>query len=100
MKPNPGMMSSTASRAGENSQTNDPEHLIISSILTDPIFRRNHERRAALSEPSLNKQRSCDPATRFKTQNQHDKNINSNINLDLGFQKLKTKQLNLAYTTH
>ena len=32
----------------ENSQTNDPEHTIVSSILTDPIFRRNHEKRAVL----------------------------------------------------
>ena len=30
-----------ASQAGENSQTNDPEHTIVSSILTDLIFRRN-----------------------------------------------------------
>ena len=28
-------MSLTASQAGENSQTNDPEHTIVSSILTD-----------------------------------------------------------------
>ena len=31
-------MSLTASKAGENSQTNDPEHTIVSSILADPIF--------------------------------------------------------------
>ena len=29
-----------ASRAGENSQSNVPEHMIVSSILTDLIFRR------------------------------------------------------------
>ena len=82
-------MSLTASRAGENSQTNDPEHTIVSSIPTDLIFRRDHERRAVLSEPSLNRRRSWDRATRFKTQNRHNNSINSNINLDLGFSEIK-----------
>ena len=36
-------MSLTASQAGENSQTIDPEHTIVSSILTDLIFRRNQK---------------------------------------------------------
>ena len=39
------------SQAGENSQTNDPEHTVVSSYLKDLIFRRNHGRRAVLSEP-------------------------------------------------
>ena len=38
----------------ENSQTNDPEHTIVSSFLTDLIFRKNHERRAVLSEVTRN----------------------------------------------
>ena len=106
----PGRMSLIASQAGENSQTNDPEHTIVSSILTDLIFRRNHERRAVLSEPYLNRQRSWDRATLFKTQNRHNNSINSNINtiiastptkiLILDLQKLKTKQLSLIDGTH
>ena len=44
-------------RERENSQTIDPENTIVSNILTDLIFRRNHESRAVLSEPSLNRQR-------------------------------------------
>ena len=84
-------MSLTAPQAGETSQTNDREHTIVSSILTDPIFRRNHERRAVLSEPSLERRRSWDWATRFKTQNRHNNSISSNINLDLGFSEIKDK---------
>ena len=86
-------MSLTASQARENSQTNDPEHTIVSSIQTDLIFRRNHEGRAVLSKPSLNRRRSWDRATRFKTQNRHDNSITgySNINLDLGFSEIKDK---------
>ena len=66
-------------------------HTIVSSILTDLIFRRNHRRRAVSSEPSLNRRRSWDRATRFKTQNRHNNSINSNINLDLGFSDFKDK---------
>ena len=46
----------TASRAGENSQNNAQNILadtIVSCILTDLIFRRNHGRRTALSGPNL-----------------------------------------------
>ena len=42
-----------ASQAGENSQSNVPEHTIVSSILTDLIFRRNLRRRTALSGPTI-----------------------------------------------
>ncbi len=35
-----------ASQAGENSQTNGSEHTIVSSILTDLIFKRRNGRRA------------------------------------------------------
>ena len=80
-----------ASQVGENSQTYEREHTIVSSILTDLIFRRSHEWRAVVSEPSLNRRRSWDRATRFKTQNQHNKNIKNNINLDLGFSEIKEK---------
>ena len=89
-------MSLTASQAGEYSQTSDPEHKIVSSILTDLIFRRNHERIAALSEPSLNRRRSRDRAMRFKTQNRQNNSINSNINLDLGFSEIKDKTTEMA----
>ena len=37
MKPTSWQGEFTASQAGENSQTNDPEHTIVSSILTDLI---------------------------------------------------------------
>ena len=46
-------VSLTASLAGENSQSNTPEHTIVSSILTDLIFRRNLRRRTALSGPII-----------------------------------------------
>ena len=46
-------VSLTASQAGENSQSNVPEHTIVSSILTDLIFRRNLRRRTALSGPTI-----------------------------------------------
>ena len=39
-------------QSGENSQSNDPEHTIVSSILTGLIFRRNGGRRAACLNPS------------------------------------------------
>ena len=42
-------VSLTASQAGENSQSHAPEHTIVSSILTDLIFKRNLRRRTALS---------------------------------------------------
>ena len=87
-----------ASQTGEISQTNVPEHTIVSSILTDLILRRNHERRAILSEPSLNRWRIWDRAKRCKTQNRH--NNSSYIILNLDFQKLKTKQLSLIHRTH
>ena len=41
-------VSSTASLAGDYSQSNVPEHAMDSSILTNLIFRRNLRRRAAL----------------------------------------------------
>jgi hypothetical protein len=40
------MVSITVSQAGENSQTNGPEHTIISSILIDLIFKTSNGRRA------------------------------------------------------
>ena len=67
------------------------QHPLPPSILTDRNIRRNHERRAVLSEPSLNRLRSWDQATCFKTQNQHNNSINWNINLDLGFSEIKDK---------
>ena len=42
------IMSLMAPQAGENIQTNDPKHTIISSILTDPIFRINHEKKSSI----------------------------------------------------
>ena len=99
MKPYAVRMSLTASQPGENSQTNDPDYTIVSSILTDLIFRRNHERRALLSEPSLNRRIPWYWATCFKIQNRHNNSINSNINLDLGFSEI-TKQLSLIHWTH
>jgi hypothetical protein len=54
----PGAMGLTASQAGENSQTHGPEHTIVSSILTDLIFKRSQGRRVVSSDPPLN-QRSC-----------------------------------------
>ena len=73
-------VSLTASQAGENSQSNVPEHTIVSSILTDLIFRRNHRRRTALSGPPLNLRSSRTRAMRFKIQNRHNTIINFNIN--------------------
>jgi hypothetical protein len=46
-------VSLTASQAGENSQTNGPEHTILSSILTDLIIKRNNGRRAVSTEPTV-----------------------------------------------
>ena len=40
-----------ACKAAENSQTNDPENTIVSSILTYPILRRKHGRGAVSSKP-------------------------------------------------
>ena len=45
-------VSLTASQAGENSQSNFPEHTIVSSILKGLTFRRNHGRRAAYRDIS------------------------------------------------
>ena len=42
-------VSLTESQVGEKSQRNASEHIIVSSILTDLIFRRNLRRRTALS---------------------------------------------------
>ena len=42
-----------ASQAGENSQSNVPEHTIVSKILTDLIFRRNLRRRTTLPGPTV-----------------------------------------------
>ena len=54
-----GELKLTASQTWENRQSNDPEHKVLSSILTDLIFTRNHGRREALSEdlePSSNRE--------------------------------------------
>jgi hypothetical protein len=48
----------TASQAGQNSQTNGPEHNIVSSSLTDLIFKRSKGRRAVSSDPPLNQRNS------------------------------------------
>jgi hypothetical protein len=37
-------MSLTASQAGENSHTNDPEHTIVSRILTDLKIKRKQKK--------------------------------------------------------
>jgi hypothetical protein len=44
-------MSITASQTGENSKTNGPEHTIVSSILTDLIFKKGNGRRMISSDP-------------------------------------------------
>ena len=64
-------MSSMASQAGENSQSNVPEHMIVSSILTDLIFRRNYGSRPACLGPLLNQRRGRNRAMRFQIQNRH-----------------------------
>ena len=46
-------VSLTESQVGEKSQRNASEHIIVSSILTDLIFRRNLRRRTALSGPTI-----------------------------------------------
>jgi hypothetical protein len=63
-------VSITASKAGENSQTNGSEHTIVSSILTDPMFKRSNERRAVSSDP-LNQQSRRVRATSLKILNWH-----------------------------
>lgn len=73
-------VSLTASQVGENSQSNVPKHTILSSILTDLIFRRNLRRRTAPSGPTLNLRGSRTRATRFQIQNRHNTIINFNIN--------------------
>jgi hypothetical protein len=60
-------VSITASQAGENSQTNGPEHTIVSRILTDLNFKRSNGRRAVSSDPPLNQRSSRVRATNFKT---------------------------------
>jgi hypothetical protein len=90
MSPNSGA-SSTASQAGDNSQTNGSEHTTTSSILTawpsketteEEQYRWNHywTSEAAEFEPRV---------SRFKI----DINIiiNSNINVDVGFLEIKDK---------
>ncbi len=64
-------LSVTASQAGKNSQTNGPEHTIVSSILTDLIFQRSNGRRVVLSEPPLNQRSSRVRATSFENLNWH-----------------------------
>ena len=54
-----------ASVAGKKSQNNVPEHMIVSSTLTDLILRRIAEE----EQPSLNKQICQIEATHFKIQN-------------------------------
>jgi hypothetical protein len=60
-----------APQAGENSQTNGPEHTIVSSILTDLIFKRKIGRRAVSSDPPLTQRSSQVRATSFKILNWH-----------------------------
>ena len=67
------------SDGGENSQSNVPEHTIISSILTDLIFKRNLRRRTALSRPPLNLRSSRTRAMRFKILNRHNTIVNFNM---------------------
>ncbi len=62
-------VSVTASQARENSQTNVSEHTIVSSILTDLIFKRSNGRRAVSSEPQLNQRSSRVRATSFEILN-------------------------------
>jgi hypothetical protein len=59
-------VSITACQAGENSQTNGLEHTIVSSILTDLVFKRSNGRRAVSSDPPLNQRSSRVRATGFK----------------------------------
>ena len=85
----------TVSQAGENSQSNVPEHTIVSSILIDLIFRRNLRRRTAHHcwGPSLNLLSNRTQATCFKIQNQHNAIINFKINFQSWKLRIKTKQL-------
>ena len=88
-------VSSTAFQAGENSQTNGVEHTIVSSILTDLIFKRSNRTHHWASEAAEFK-RWLAPPTSFEILNWHDchydNTINSNINLDLGLFKNKNKK--------
>jgi hypothetical protein len=61
----------TASQAGENSQTNGSEPTIVSSILTDLIFKRSNGGRAVSSDPPLNQRSSRVRATSFEILNWH-----------------------------
>ena len=59
-------VSSTASPAGENSQCNVLEHTIVSSILTDLIFRRNLSRRTKLSGPTIESAKQLNSSNAFQ----------------------------------
>ncbi len=88
-------VSITASQAGENSQTNGSVHTIISSILTDPIFKRSNWRRAESSNPPLNQRSSRVRATSFKILNWH--KYHHQLQLILESYKLKTKRMFLIH---
>ena len=86
-------MSLTASRAREHSQTNDPKHKVVSTILTDLIFRRNPEEEQYYKTIIKQAKERKDRAKCIKMQNQHNNSINSNIYFDLGFSKSKDKKI-------
>ena len=93
-------VSLSVSQAGENSQSNVPEHTIVSSILTDLIFRRNLRRRTALSGPPLNLQSSRTRAMRFKIQNRHNTIINFTINFQSWILRIKGKLIDPIHKVH
>ncbi len=64
-------VSITSSQAKENSQTNGPEHTIVSRILTDLIFKGSNGRRAVSLGPPLNQQSSRVRSTSFNFLNLH-----------------------------